>query len=187
MHGLIDERIIQGVKQVNDLIHQAHLDLFYVWKNFTVFSWHWWLNVALAIVPWIIWSKVRKKESTHLLLYAATVIIILSCLMDFTGIAYGLWAYNSKILPLSPPYVPWDFTLLPVGCLLLYQFKPNISPFIKAIFLSGIASFIIQPFFEFIQMYDPKYWHHYYSFPIFILIYLVGHFITTRTSFARIQ
>lgn len=175
----IDQVIIDAVFAANQKYHQANLDIFKIWKSHMLFKWFWWVELALTILPWILWFIVRKKESTHRLLYGGFVVLILTAFLDMLGMSLGLWGYNANLLPIIPPYIPWDFTLMPVVAMLFYQYKPNANPFIKAIIFSAIASFVIQPFFAWIGFYNPQDWKHEYSFPIIIAIYLIG-FIFTR-------
>jgi predicted PurR-regulated permease PerM len=92
------------------------------------------------------------------------------------GMSAGLWGYNSAVIPTIPPYAPWNFSLLPVAAMLFYQFMPRIKPVIKSAVFAGFAAFVCEPFFSWLRIYDPKNWRHYYSFPIFIAIYLIGYY-----------
>ncbi len=83
-------------------------------------------------------------------------------------------------------FIPWDFTLLPVITMAFLQYKPMINPLVKATVFSLIGSFGAQPLFVVLGYYSPKHWHHYYSFPIFIVIYLVAQFVVTRNNFKRL-
>ena len=53
--------------------------------------------------------------------------------LDLMGILFGLWSYYDNVVPFSPAFLPWDFTLLPVVIMFLLQIKPKINPIIKAI------------------------------------------------------
>lgn len=100
--------------------------------------------------------------------------------------ALGLWEYNSELIPLTPPLLPWNFTIMPVTSMLFYQYKPQINPLIKSVVFSAIGSFIGQPMFAYIGVYNPKHWKHYYSFPILVIIYLIGHYFLTRKNFKEV-
>ncbi len=183
---LIDPKIVEDVDKVNQMVHNANIELYHLWLSSMVFKWHWWVDLALTILPWALWFLVRKKESTHRFLHGGLVVMLIAAYLDFLGLALGLWGYNSKLLPLIPPYFPWDFTLLPVTAMLFYQYKPQIHPFIKAICFSVLGSFIVQPIFQWLGFYNPKGWKHYYSFPFIVGIYLIGHYFTTRRNFEKI-
>ena len=114
----VGEHIEKAIDLIYDLYHQANAGALELWKNDIVFTWHWWVGVGLFVLPWIFWAVVRKKESTHRLLLAGFVVLILSSFCDAVGTAMRLWDYNTQVIPLIPPYAPWDFTLLPVTAML---------------------------------------------------------------------
>lgn len=179
----IDREITNAVSAANQKYHQANLDIFEIWKSKMLFSWFWWFDLALTVLPWIFWFMVRKKENTHRLLHGGFVVLILASFFDMLGMSLGLWGYNAHLIPVIPPYFPWDFTLMPVVAMLFYQYRPNLNPFIKAIVFSAIASFVIQPFFAWVGLYNPQGWRHEFSFPIIIVIYLIGYGFTRAQSF----
>lgn len=51
-----------------DDIHAKSVDinkeLYGIWLNEILFSWRWWLNIALTIIPWLIWIKYRDRKNT---------------------------------------------------------------------------------------------------------------------------
>lgn len=182
----MNQDLSEKVDKANQLFHQANVEIYRLWVNEMLFKWPWWLNAALTVLPWILWIMVRKKDSTHRLLYAGAVVLIVSSFLDAIGMALNLWTYDSKLIPLIPPYAPWDFCVIPVSVMLLIQIKPKVSPFLKAAALSGVGSFVVQPLIEWLGLYNPKSWKHYYSFPIAYVIYLIGHYISKRKSFEKV-
>lgn len=163
-------------KQLLDKIYnkvlQVNLEVYNIWITNIVFTWRWWLGVALSIVPWIIWIKIRNKNDTARLLFVGLVISIISSFLDTIGISYNLWHYDWKAIPFIYVYIPWDFTLFPVSIMLLMQFKPKINKYIKAVAFSFMCSFVFEPFFSWISLYHMIHWEYWYSFIIHIPIYL---------------
>ncbi|MFC6604110.1 hypothetical protein ACFQDF_25425 [Ectobacillus funiculus] len=66
---------------------------------------------------------------------------------------------------------------------MLIQYKPSISPIIKAIIFGGCSAFVAEPIFSAIHFYELVHWKYYYSFPIYIMVYLIAHWISKRTTF----
>jgi len=91
--------------------------------------------------------------------------------------ALGLWSYPTKTIPIIPPFPEFDLCAIPVGNMFMLQIMPNVSPIIKAITLSIPASLVAQPFAVVVGLYNPKHWHHYYSIPFVIIIYLSANFL----------
>jgi len=71
----------------------------------------------------------------------------------------GLWA-------IIPPYVPWDFSLIPVVNMFSYKIKPRVNPIIKGVILSALEAFVGEPILAWSQIYNLGHWKYYYSFPI---------------------
>ncbi|AFM42019.1 hypothetical protein Desaci_3114 [Desulfosporosinus acidiphilus SJ4] len=182
----MNQQMINDLEKAYGLIIQANKDMIYVWYHQILFTWRWWLSLVFTIVPWAAWIVKRRKDSTNRLLYAGVITILISSWLDVVGILFGLWSYHAEVIPLSPAFIPWDFTLLPVITMAFLQYKPMVNPLVKAVIFSLIGSFGAQPLFVVLGYYSPKHWHHYYSFPIFFGIYLVAHFVVTRDNFKRL-
>jgi hypothetical protein len=69
----------------------------------------------------------------------------------------------------------------------LIQVRPQINPLIKGMVFAIMTSFIGEPFFEFLNVYDSIFWRHIYSVPFYFVIYLIADFLTKRKNFAPIK
>ncbi|MGN7297415.1 CBO0543 family protein [Ferdinandcohnia sp. SAFN-114] len=155
-----------------------------IWLEYVFLSWQWWLCVILTIVPWVVWWKYRKKESTNRLLYGAFFIIGISIILDSFGSELGFWDYRYEPIPFLPSFMPWDLSLLPI--LFLVQIKPNISPILKALLYSTISTFIGEPLFEWLGFYQSIKWNPLFSFPLYFLKFLTGYFLVSRENFEEL-
>ncbi|MGJ9386192.1 CBO0543 family protein [Salipaludibacillus sp. CF4.18] len=182
----MNESLQEQIEKTYNLIVQAHNQMAEIWQENVLFTLQWWFGLTLAIVPWVLWIIYRKKDSTIRLLSAGFFVMLISSWLDFAGVTFGLWYYIYEIIYFIPSFFPWDFSLLPVTIMFLIQIKPNVSPLIKAIFFSVFTSFIAQPFLIWSGLYQPIHWEHIYSFPIYIVIYLIAHYISTRNSWSRV-
>ena len=171
---------------VYNSISQANVEMIKVWVKYSFLTWQWWSGVCLAIIPWVLWMIFRKKESTYRLLFVGFFVMLIASWLDLMGILFGLWSYYFNVVPFSPAFFPWDFTLLPVSIMFLLQIKPTFSPIIKAIGFSVFSSFMAEPFFVWIGVYNPKHWRSIYSFPIYIVIYLVSDWFSKRMPFKQL-
>jgi hypothetical protein len=122
---------------------EAFKTVYHIWENEILFTWRWWVAVALTIIPWVWWwFFYQKKDSTGRLLYAGYFVIAVSLCLDTIGDQIGLWEYRVEVIPVLPAMVPWDLTLMPVVIMSLIQFKPHINPMYKALFYSLATAFI---------------------------------------------
>lgn len=174
-------RIIdQNVNEIEKLIQQK-VD---IWIEFVLFSPLWWFGLALSILPWILWFLFHKKESRDRLLYTGFFVMVLSLILDVLGDQLGLWHYRYQVIPVLPTYLPWDLTLMPVTIMFLLQVRPNASPLLKAILFAFVTSYLAEPFFKWMTVYQPSNWRYSFSFPIQIVIYLTAHYISKRKKFS---
>ncbi|WP_227939525.1 CBO0543 family protein [Alkalihalobacillus deserti] len=182
----MNETLQEQTEKTYNLIVQANNQMLEIWKNDVLFTWQWWLGVGLTIIPWLLWIKYRKKDSTIRLLSAGFFVILISSWLDCLGVVLGLWYYVYEVFPFIPSYFPWDFSLLPVIIMVFIQIKPTTHPLIKGITFSGISSFLAEPFFIGIGLYRLLNWEHIYSFPIYIVIYLMADYISKRKTWDKV-
>lgn len=174
---------LKKADKLYESIENLHNHKFEFWLENVLFTWQWWLGVSLAVIPWLLWIILRKKESTHRLLYAGFFSMAISSWFDFIGVALGLWHYNFEVLPFIPSYLPWDFALIPVTIMFVIQYKPHLNMYIKSFIFAGGSAFIGEPIFNWLKTYDPEHWKYIYSFPILMAIYLMAHSLTKKKTF----
>lgn len=163
---------------------------FYVtlWKEDMFLTWRWWLNVGILILPWVFWFIFRKKESTNRLLLAGLFVFLITSVFDSIGVAFGQWVYLYTPLPyLHTFFLPWDFSSFPVMIMFLLQFKPEMNPYLKALFFAVISAFVFEPIFVYLKVYALLKWKYYYGLPIYFLIYLLAHRVSRRDHFERLD
>ncbi|MBC2724077.1 CBO0543 family protein [Desulfosporosinus sp.] len=177
---------LPGVERANDLLHQANAVLFETWVNQIVFTWRWWIEITIIILSWVyFWVFLRKKPDTYRLLCAGFFTMIVATYLDVVGMALRLWGYPSKEVPLIPPFITWDLSAIPVLTMIFLHYKPNVKPIVKAIVLAIFGSLILQPISVLLGLYIPYHWHHYYSIPFVIVIYLGANYFYNDSNFKR--
>lgn len=178
-----EEGLTQAEKAYNQFTEVNSLFAKTVTEHF-LFTWQWWLGLALFIVPWIIWFIFRDKDSTGRLLLGGLLAIILSLTIDLAALSLGLWSYPMIIIPLSPfVFLPYHFSLTPVAIMFALQIKPKMNSLIKGIIFSAIAAFGGMKFFDAIDFYNPKNWSTFYDFIIFLSLYYAAYLMTKIESY----
>jgi hypothetical protein len=183
MKPLLDEDKIKKTNEFYEQIHRIEMDHLAYWQENTLWHWEFWVSVLFSVVPWVIWFVFRKRGSEARLLLAGLFVILIASLLDFLGVVFGIWHYSGKALPIIPSYIPWDFTLLPVTVMFWLQIKPKSNPFLKAVIFAALCAFIGEYLFEWLGLYTPKEWRSIYSFPIYIVIYLIADRISRTGAF----
>ncbi|WP_052002480.1 CBO0543 family protein [Halalkalibacter wakoensis] len=141
----------------------------------------------MIIVPWTLWFIFHKKESRARLLFAGFATMLIASFLDFLGVAYGLWVYLVDVIFTIPAFIVWDFSVLPVIVMFFLQIKPAFNPIIKGIIFGAFSSFVGEPVTVWLGLYDPLEWKYIYSFPIYILIYLIIHYISRSRTFGPLE
>lgn len=189
---MIDQTLLEEVNRVSEQYEIIHDEVERIWAQQMVFTWHWWLDLGLAVLPWVLWIIVRDRKNTHRLLYAGMFTAFIATVLDIAGVSQGGWNYNTWLLPFVPEYLPWDWTIMPVVSMLSYQFWPKItaraphswrflkSPWTAGIVFAAFASYVVEPIFALLGVYELSGWEHHYSFPIFFAIYMLGWLLYTR-------
>ncbi|MBA1334925.1 MAG: hypothetical protein HPY66_0546 [Firmicutes bacterium] len=102
----------------------------------------------------------------EILVYGLLISTIVTVL-DEVGCQLNLWEYRFDLEPLFPRLIPMNFTMLPVWYMLIYQYFTKWKPFITANIVSAaIFTFIGEPLFVMLGIYELIKWKHIYSFPI---------------------
>lgn len=178
----IDNDLLRDLDRIIDENASTHDALERLWAAKIVFTWHWWLDVALSVLPWVLWIFVHDKKNTKRLLGAGLFTALVATLLDMIGVTQGAWSYNTLLLPYFPEFLPWDLCVMPVTAMLFYQYFPKITPWLKGAIFGVIAAYIVEPVFIWIGVYDPNTWEHYYSLPIYFVIYMIGYAIYYRKT-----
>jgi len=157
-----------------ELQKEADIALRESWINDIVFTWHWWLLVALAIIPWLVWWKfVDRKRIFEILTYGFMVMIV-SSLFDAIGVEFDLWEYHYQFIPLLDVFIVYDVSVIPVTYMLIYQYFHTWKSFIISnIAASIIFSFVSELILVWLNYHDLLEWKYFYSFPIFLAIAIV--------------
>jgi len=175
-----DYDLMEAVDRVMNQYNAVHDELERIWAQQMVFTWHWWIDLTLAVLPWVLWIIIHDKRQTHRLLYAGMFTAFVAMILDQIGISQGGWSYNTSLLPFFPEYLPWDCTVMPVTAMLSYQFYPRINPWLKGAVFGVFAAYVVEPIFIWLGFYEPALWEIHYSMPIYFAIYMAGYWLYTR-------
>jgi multisubunit Na+/H+ antiporter MnhE subunit len=172
-----EEGLNQAEKAYNQFAEVNSLFAKIVTEYF-LFTWQWWLGLALFLVPWIIWFIFRDRDRTRQLLLGGLLTIILALTIDLSALSLELWSYPMIMIPLAPfVFLPYHFSLAPVGIMFALQIKPKMNSLLKGVIFSAIAAFGGMNFFNAIDFYNPKNWSTLYDFIIFLFLYYAAYLI----------
>jgi len=122
----------------------------------------------LSIIPWIIWWKLVDKKRVGKIFSYGLLVLIFSSLMDNVGVALTFWGYPYLIIPVIVRLMAINFSILPVAYMLIYQYFTNRIPFLLVNTLFALfASFVVEPVFFWLNIYQMYKWKNIYSLPIY--------------------
>lgn len=174
------DKAIQKITEANQLTIETVMNAF-------LFTWQWWIALAMMIVPWIVWMILRDRNNSARIFSAGLLVMTISEIMDAIGVSLGKWAYPVKVIPVATVSFSFRLSVLPVFVMLLLQFKPQFNPYIKAIFFGGVSAYVGLPLLAIPDLYKKIDWSLTYSFIILTLVYLLSHWFSRRNSFGVIN
>ncbi len=178
----VDQSLLEDMDRIIDQYVKVHDELERVWAQKIVFTWHWWVDLGLAVLPWILWLIVRDRRRTHSLLYAGLFTMLVATILNVVGVSQSGWNYDTTLLPYFPEYMPWDLSVMPVTAMLFYQFFPRINPWLKGAVFGAVAAFVVEPIFVWLGFYEQASWEHYFSLPIYFAIYMAGYWLFMKNQ-----
>ncbi|XEC94750.1 CBO0543 family protein [Paenibacillus tarimensis] len=182
-----EKELMEKVK--NLYLQDAHTQTQYaaLWMEEIVFSWRWWVSLFLTLLPWIVWAVYCKKDSVARLIGVGFFTMFLTAWLDSIGVPLGLWYYPVDIIPFFPSYIPYDFCIFPVLIMILLQFKPRVSPYWKALAFAAGTAFIAEPVMEYFDFYEEIRWNSFLSAICYFIIYLLAHWLNSRTRYQPVE
>lgn len=180
----------EGLKQIDKAtqkITEANQSIVEAVMNAFLFTWQWWIALAMIVVPWIVWLILRDRECTARLFSAGLLMMVLSEILDTLGVSFGKWAYPVKVVPVATINFSFRLSLLPVLLMLMIQYKPRANPFMKAIIYGGFGAYVGMPILSMIDLYKKIDWAYTYSFFILTIFYLLAHWFSQLNTFDKIK
>lgn len=166
--------IINAQKRLTDL-------RFEYWKKFEVFKPVWWVLLFLTIAPWVIWLKLIDRKRFFSISFVGFLVMIISVELDIIGNELSLWQYPHKLIMFGPRLLTADFSMLPVLYMAVYQYFPRWKSYlIFSLLLALFISFIGEPIFVLLGIYEKLVWKYWYSLPTYFCISIFVKWLTDK-------
>lgn len=143
------------------------------WLYHARFTWQWWFLVITITAVWVLWWRVVDKKRIHLIANFGLIFALFAVMFDMIGLNHSAWAYPIRIYwALDPPLLISNITYLPVAFMLVYQRYGGSTPKLFTAFTltSAIISFVFEPLYSWLGIYEPITWKFIYSFPTYIAL-----------------
>lgn len=170
------DKIIQGKIMARQLSIEH-------WVKYEGFTWQWWVGIVSVVIPLLLWWKIVDRRRLLEIMAFGFLVNILATFLDVTGSELFLWNYTIRLLPQIPLLFPVDFILVPIIYMLIYQRYKAWKQFLFASIIIALAlAFIAEPLAVYIKQYQLISWRFIYSFPIYVLLAILGKFFANKMS-----
>lgn len=155
-------------------IRQGNSSLANTWRHEVVFSWRWWLVLALTVLPWVgvFLFLPRRKRNQYLI--SSFIAMLMSSLFDMAGLTADLWRYYVNLVPILGGFLPWNLSVIPGLLIAFYELWPRVSQLVKGLVFSVFCAFVGEPLTELLGLTNHHRWKHVYSVPLYLGIYLAS-------------
>ncbi len=187
MISLSNTRLEQFDKAVQ--LREDSTDLFIqIWKEYHLYSTlEFWIMVSVLVVPLVIlFFKIDKSKIFLIGFYGYSVHVILAY-GDIYGMNAGYWHYPFQLLP-ALPSLSVDASIVPVGCMLMYQWTLNHNKnyYIYAVLTAGGFALVFKPLLVglgLFKLYGKA--NYIYLFVGYVLLLLTAKFVTNVFLWAQ--
>lgn len=141
------------------------------WLHNVVFTYQWWLLVAVTVIPIIAWWKfVDRRRFFEITTYGLLVSLVAG-LLDAIGVETDAWEYKYDLVPLLDVFIAYDISILPVSYMAIYQYCRTWTSFALAHgVLSLVFALVSEPLLVYLDIYQLIKWKHIYSVPGYFLL-----------------
>jgi hypothetical protein len=145
------------------------------WLDEEVFSFGWFLLVAVLIVAYIVWLKLLdKRRATELLLIGSLEAVAKSINSIVLGGLLGLANYNIKLLPIHPNVFISSITLSPIIVMLAEQYSHSWKSYIiRTAIGNALLCFVIFPVYMLVGALEFHNWNVFFHFLVLFTISLI--------------
>lgn len=156
--------------EIQRLLTSAHIEK---WMQ-DVFHFQWFFLLGLSIAALSLWWKLlNKSRLPEVLLYAVLITIIMMG-VDECGEELTLWVYPIYLFPVFPVITASNLVFVILTLSLTHQYFSTWKSFsAAAIVVSGLLSFVLEPAFAFIKLYQLLNWNYGYNFLLYIAVALL--------------
>ncbi|WP_303046855.1 CBO0543 family protein [Bacillus sp. MRMR6] len=153
------------------------------WLSGAVLTWNWWVLVFMFIFPWLIFLKYLDRERSLQIWCFGLIVILITSFTDDLGSELSVWIYPIKFAPFGLLALPFDFSMIPVAYMLIYQYFKSWKTFcIALVSQATIFAFVGEPFSVWLGFVTYLKWEYIYSFVFYIVTGLAARFFIQKLT-----
>lgn len=153
------------------------------WLSGAVLTWKWWFLVFMFIFPWLIFIKYLDRDRALQIWSFGLIIIIITTFTDDLGSELSAWIYPIKFVPVGLLAFPFDYSIIPVAYMLIYQYFKAWKTFSIALLSQAtIFAFVGEPFSVWLGVVTYLKWEYIYSLVFYIVTGLAARFFIQKLT-----
>lgn len=180
----MDKKQLQELAELKNLELHKTKDWFQYWVHYSSFNnWHFWVVLALLVVPLVLLFIYMDKRKSLLLGFYGYTVHVAFTYVDSIGATNAYWFYPYKVLPILPANLTLDVSFVPVSYMFMYQWVLNHEKkyYPYMIGLSALFAFLIKPYMELLGLFQIERGANYIH--LFLGYLLVGFIAKQITNF----
>ncbi|QOR67185.1 hypothetical protein IM538_03285 [Cytobacillus suaedae] len=151
------------------------------WLTNEVFALGWWFLLFIVVLPWVIFIRLYDRTRALQIWSFGLLVIMITSFTDDLGSELGVWLYPTKFVPFGLLALPFDFSIIPVAAMLLYQYFKTWKTFSYALIgQAAIFAFIGEPLSVWLGTVTYIKWNYFYSFIFYILTGMASKFLVQK-------
>lgn len=159
-----------GAWKVVDLHNKYVKADFSRWIKVELFSVQWWILVVIFIISWLVWIKLCNNEKLLEIALVGTISMIVTLVLDLFGSDLNFWFYPTQLISFTTCNFGFDFSIVPIGFMLLYQYNERWKSYIITLLMIAVLfAFIGEPLVNKLQLVHYIKWKYVYSFVFYIV------------------
>ncbi|MCR2805781.1 DUF2070 family protein [Paenibacillus soyae] len=140
------------------------------WLTGSLFTWQWWVLLALLFVPWFLLFRLIDRRRAYSIWFYGLTVLIATSFTDDLGAEIGIWVYPIKLAPYSLIGFPFDFSIVPVAQMLMFQYFGAWRSFLMALTAQALVfAFIGEPLSVKSELITYYGWTYAYSFLFYMI------------------
>lgn len=174
------EELGKKIDEVSNYLTQLRLE---IWRKYTLFTWQWWVFVAVCIAALILFFVFVSKEKYLQAIAYLGLIYILNKNLDDVATALDWYDYRMQLEPIIPTFLPANLFVIPITLSIFYQrYEKWVKFLIATAIFSVSTAYIFLPLAKSVGIYLEKHWNAHLSFISLLIMAVICKLIIDKAK-----
>ena len=175
------EELGKKIDDVSNHLIQLRLE---IWSSYTLFTWQWWIFVAICIISVIAFIILVDKKKYLQTIAFFGVIYLINKNLDDIATALDWYDYRMQMEPIIPTFLVANIFVIPITYSIFYQRFEKWGAFALAVILfSAFTAYIALPAAKSVSIYVEKSWNGHLSFVSLLVMNILAKLFIDKAKF----